>query len=139
MQVHGVLNAAPSNPTPFLQFYRAQSSFSGLRLSNGANILLDLSRPLNGSLTVSGVPITTPDLSAYNGVIHVMAGVLPLPDSVAATVAAPPFPLSVAGNFTVLSQLVQAAPASVKDTLQTGGPLTLLAPTGPCTVTCVFR
>lgn len=62
--------------------------------------------------------------------VHVLEGVLPLPDSVAATLAAPPFPLSLAGNFTTLTALVKAAPPAVQQLLEKGGPLTFLAPTG---------
>lgn len=39
-----------------------RSGFTGLRLANAANILLNLARPANGSLTVSGVRVVQPDL-----------------------------------------------------------------------------
>jgi len=139
-------------PTPSLRardiyqaFYSALSSFAGLRLPNDLGILLDLSR-LNGTLHLqgntntntssssssssSGTPVFLPDLSAYNGVAHGLSGVLPLPEPLPSVLASAPPSLAAAGNFTILSQLIQAAITSgTTPELATGGPFTYLAPT----------
>jgi uncharacterized surface protein with fasciclin (FAS1) repeats len=125
-------------PTPSLRardiyhaFYSALFSFAGLRLPNDLGILLDLSR-LNGTLHLqsNSTAVLLPDLSAYNGVAHGLSGVLPLPEALPSVLASPPPSLAAAGNFTILSQLIQAAVASgTAPELATGGPLTYLAPT----------
>lgn len=116
----------------YVAFYGALSTFTGLRLPNDLGIFLDLSR-VDGTLRLqgNGTAVTTPDLSAYNGVVHGLDGVLPLPEAIPDVLAAPPSPLAAAGDFTVLAQLVQAAvadPAGAPE-LASGGPFTFLAPT----------
>eukprot|EP00624_Nannochloropsis_granulata_P001672 evm.model.NODE_1811_length_11247_cov_30.589491.1 len=94
-------------------FYSALSSFTGLRLPNDLGILLDISR-LSGTLHLqsNSTAVLLPDLSAYNGVAHGLSGVLPLPEAIPAVVASPPPSLAAAGNFTILSILMQAAVSS---------------------------
>lgn len=112
-------------------FYSALSSFTGLRLPNDLGILLDISR-LSGTLHLqsNSTAVLLPDLSAYNGVVHGLSGVLPLPEDIPAVLASPPPSLAAAGNFSILSQLMQAAVSSgTAPELASGGPFTYLAPT----------
>jgi uncharacterized surface protein with fasciclin (FAS1) repeats len=97
-------------------------------LLNDMEILLDVSRD-SGTLVIETARVTEPDLEAYNGVVHGLDRVLPLPESIPAVVQAQPFPLSAAGNFTILTALIQAS-VPFNKTLATGGSFTLLAPTG---------
>ena len=74
----------------------------------------------DGTTFVNGNAITTPDVAASNGVIHVMSDVLvpPLGDIVDVATALP--------DFTTLAKLVTAA--KLVDTLRGDGPFTVFAP-----------
>lgn len=136
----------------YREFYSAlQDGYEGLRLPNDLGILLDIARTngsssssnssnksTEGTLQLAGgaASVTSPDLGAYNGVVHVLDAVLPLPESIPGVLATPPQPLAASGNFTVLAQLIAAAGPEVAGRLATGGPFTLLAPTGGCA--CIF-
>ena len=113
------------------QFYRSASSFSGLRLINDLGILLDMNR-VNGTLTMENgsASIIVPDIGTYNGVIHRLDRVLPLPEDIVSVLTDLPTVLASAGNFSILTQLINQAGGSFADTLRTGGPFTVLAPTG---------
>lgn len=133
----------------YRQFYSAlRDGYEGLRLPNDLGILLDIARTnasssgsndsTEGTLQLAGgaASVTTPDVGAYNGVVHVLDAVLPLPEAIPGTLAAPPQPLAASGDFTVLAQLIAAAGPEVAGRLAKGGPFTLLAPTGACA--CAF-
>ncbi|CAN0479380.1 unnamed protein product, partial [Discosporangium mesarthrocarpum] len=80
-------------------------------------------------LLVEGIPVVETDVTATNGVLHRMGGVMPLPPNAAGVLANPPFPLSAAGGFTAVRELLDLAGALVNSTLGTAGPFTVLAPT----------
>ncbi|TVQ23010.1 MAG: fasciclin domain-containing protein [Spirochaetaceae bacterium] len=74
-----------------------------------------------GNVFVNNAQVIITDVQASNGVIHVIDTViLPPADNIAAT-------LQADGRFTTLLTAVQAA--GLADTLSTGGPFTLFAPT----------
>ena len=87
----------------------------------------------NGTVHVGGATVTTPDVMASNGVIHVIDSVL-LPPSFAATPQVAPNSTSdivdtavSAGQFTTLATALDAA--GLIDTLKGPGPFTVFAPT----------
>jgi hypothetical protein len=134
---------SPQARDVYRQFYAAlQDGFQGLRLPNDLGILLDVARTnatssrgnasVGGTLQLAGgaASVHTPDLGAFNGVVHILDAVLPLPEPIPEVLATPPQPLAAAGNFTILPQLIAAAGQEVADQLATDGPFTLLAPTG---------
>lgn len=131
-------STSPRAGDVYRQFYAAlQDGYQGLRLPNDLGILLDIGRANStesgtGALQLAGeaASVGTPDLGAYNGVVHVLDAVLPLPEPIPGVLAQPPQPLAASGNFTVLAQVIQAAGQEVVGQLSTGGPFTLLAPTG---------
>lgn len=74
-----------------------------------------------GRVFVNNAEVTITDVQASNGVIHVIdAVILPPADTIAAT-------LEADGRFTTLLTAVQAA--GLGETLTTGGPFTIFAPT----------
>lgn len=146
--------ASPRAGDVYRQFYSAlRNGFEGLRLPNDLGILLDIARAnasssdstnstwAGGTLQLAGgaASVTAPDVGAYNGVVHVIDVVLPLPEPIPGVLAAPPQPLAASGNFTVLAQLIEAAGPEVAGRLATGGPYTLLAPTGASVCLCTRR
>lgn len=75
----------------------------------------------NGGVTVGGANVTTADVEASNGVIHVIDEVLlPPEDDIVATAVA-------AGSFTTLATALTEA--GLVDDLQGDGPFTVFAPT----------
>lgn len=83
----------------------------------GSPILVDLS----DGVTVGGSEVTTPDVLASNGVIHVIDKIiLPPADDIVATAVA-------AGGFAQLAAALTAA--DLVTTLQGDGPFTVFAPT----------
>ena len=80
---------------------------------------------VNGSVFVDGAPVTTPDVEATNGVIHVINSVLipkeaTAPKTIVQTAVA-------AGSFKTLASLLKKA--GLVGTLQGKGPFTVFAPT----------
>ena len=80
---------------------------------------------VNGSVFVDGAQVTTPDVEATNGVIHVIDSVLipkeaTAPKTIAQTAVA-------AGSFKTLASLLKKA--GLVGTLQGKGPFTVFAPT----------
>ncbi len=133
---------SPQARDVYRQFYAAlHDGYQGLRLPNDLGILLDIGRTnataatdssTVGTLQLAGgaASVSAPDLGAYNGVVHILDAVLPLPEPIPGVLASAPQPLAAAGNFTVVTQLIAAAGDAVAGQLATGGPFTLLAPTG---------
>jgi transforming growth factor-beta-induced protein len=81
---------------------------------------------------ISGSQVTTPDVPASNGIIHIMKGVM-VPPSIAPVVGTIVAPAYFNVNFTTLIAAVQGASPSILTTLLSQGPsgngLTLFAPT----------
>jgi uncharacterized surface protein with fasciclin (FAS1) repeats len=81
---------------------------------------------VNGSVFVDGAQVTTPDVEASNGVIHVIDSVLipkeatPAPKTIVQTAVG-------AGSFKTLTSLLKKA--GLVSTLQGKGPFTVFAPT----------
>ena len=81
---------------------------------------------VNGSVFIDGAQVTTPDVEASNGVIHVIDSVLipkeatPAPKTIVQTAVA-------AGSFKTLTSLLKKA--GLVGTLQGKGPFTVFAPT----------
>jgi uncharacterized surface protein with fasciclin (FAS1) repeats len=81
---------------------------------------------VNGSVFVDGAQVTTPDVEATNGVIHVIDSVLipkeatPAPKTIVQTAVG-------AGSFKTLTSLLKKA--GLVSTLQGKGPFTVFAPT----------
>ncbi|HZD87575.1 MAG TPA: fasciclin domain-containing protein [Gaiellaceae bacterium] len=84
---------------------------------NGSSVLIKVA---NGAVFVNQARVTTPDLMASNGVIHVIDKVLIPPKNIVGTAKA-------AGQFTVLTSLLKKA--GLAGTLQGKGPFTVFAPT----------
>jgi transforming growth factor-beta-induced protein len=92
-------------------------------LSDGQVVTTAEGRPvrvtLGGGARVNGANVVTPDVTASNGVIHVIDAVLiPVEDNVETAVAA---------GFETLVAAVQAA--GLEDALRAPGPFTIFAPT----------
>jgi uncharacterized surface protein with fasciclin (FAS1) repeats len=82
---------------------------------------------VDGSVYVDGAKVTTPDVMASNGVIHVIDSVL-IPNAAPATPAKNLVQTAVAaGQFKTLASLVKKA--GLAGTLQGKGPFTVFAPT----------
>jgi transforming growth factor-beta-induced protein len=81
----------------------------------------------DGSVHIGSATVTTPDVMASNGVIHVIDAVL-LPPSFAPSPASDIVDTAVAaGQFTTLAKALDAA--GLIDTLKGPGPFTVFAPT----------
>jgi uncharacterized surface protein with fasciclin (FAS1) repeats len=81
----------------------------------------------NGSVFVDGAQVTTPDVEATNGVIHVIDSVL-IPKEATATAPKTIVQTAVAaGSFKTLASLLKKA--GLVGTLQGKGPFTVFAPT----------
>lgn len=82
---------------------------------------------VNGSVFVDGAQVTTPDVDATNGVIHVIDSVL-IPQEATATAPKTIVQTAVAaGSFKTLASLLKKA--GLVGTLQGKGPFTVFAPT----------
>jgi len=82
---------------------------------------------VNGSVFVDGAQVTTPDVGATNGVIHVIDSVL-IPQEATATASKTIVQTAVAaGSFKTLASLLKKA--GLVGTLQGKGPFTVFAPT----------
>ena len=82
---------------------------------------------VNGSVFVDGAQVTTPDVEATNGVIHVIDSVL-IPQEATATASKTIVQTAVAaGSFKTLASLLKKA--GLVGTLQGKGPFTVFAPT----------
>jgi len=82
---------------------------------------------VNGSVFVDGAQVTTPDVEATNGVIHVIDSVL-IPKEATATAPKTIVQTAVAaGSFKTLASLLKKA--GLVGTLQGKGPFTVFAPT----------
>jgi len=84
----------------------------------GQNLMVEV----GGGVTVDGVAVSTPDLNASNGIIHVIDNVLMPTDSDIPAVA-----IAQAPEFTTLVAALQKA--GLVETLQGDGPFTVFAPT----------
>ena len=94
------------------------------KTAEGRSVAIKVS---NGSVFVDGAQVTTPDVGASNGVIHVIDSVL-IPQE--ATPAAPKTIVQTAvaaGSFKTLASLLKKA--GLVGTLQGKGPFTVFAPT----------
>jgi len=76
-------------------------------------------RPAQGNLYIDNASVTAADIKASNGVIHVIDSVL-IPGDIVAVAAS-------AGSFNTLAAAINAA--GLAETLSTGGPFTVFAPT----------
>merc|ERR1719445_2833324 len=75
-----------------------------------------------GYITVNGKNVKHPDIKASNGIIHIMKDVIyPIPSGNIAEV--------VSGDERFSTLLAAVAAAGLADTLATGGPFTVFAPT----------
>mgnify|MGYP002630818822 CR=1 FL=1 len=87
---------------------------------------------LTGGVFISGSEVTTADIEASNGIVHIVKNVL-VPPSVAPIVGTIVAPAYFNKNFSTLIAAVQAASPSILETLLGSGPsgngLTLFAPT----------
>jgi len=87
---------------------------------------------LTGGVFISGSQVTTADIEASNGIIHIVENVL-VPPSVAPVVGTIVAPAYFNKNFSTLIAAVQAASPSILTTLLSSGPsgngMTLFAPT----------
>lgn len=85
----------------------------------------------DGTVHVGAATVTTPDVMASNGVIHVIDSVLLPPSFAAAQQTAPTSDIVdtavAAGQFTTLAKALDAA--GLTDTLKGPGPFTVFAPT----------
>ena len=84
---------------------------------NGSSVLVNV-KP--GAVFVNQAKVTTPDVMASNGVIHVIDKVLIPPKNIVATAKA-------AGKFTILTSLLKKS--GLAGTLAQKGPFTVFAPT----------
>jgi len=76
----------------------------------------------NGYITVNGKSVKHPDIEASNGIIHIMKDVIyPIPSGNIAEV--------VSGDERFSTLLAAVGAAGLADTLATGGPFTVFAPT----------
>merc|ERR1719489_394416 len=76
----------------------------------------------NGYITVNGKKVKRPDIDASNGIIHIMKDVIyPIPSGNIAEV--------VSGDKRFSTLLAAVGAAGLADTLATGGPFTVFAPT----------
>merc|ERR1711973_657047 len=76
----------------------------------------------NGYITVNGKSVKHPDIEASNGIIHIMKDVIyPIPSGNIAEV--------VSGDERFSTLLAAVGAAGLADTLTTGGPFTVFAPT----------
>merc|ERR1712154_404381 len=76
----------------------------------------------NGYITVNGKQVKYPDIKASNGIIHIMKDVIyPIPSGNIAEV--------VSGDERFSTLLAAVGAAGLADTLATGGPFTVFAPT----------
>jgi uncharacterized surface protein with fasciclin (FAS1) repeats len=88
---------------------------------------------MGGTVMVGDATVTTPDVRASNGVIHVIDTVLLPPADASAEGAGGSAEADIvetaveAGNFSTLATALESA--GLVDTLQTGGPFTVFAPT----------
>ena len=70
------------------------------------------------------------DIAATNGVVHRLSvRAMAAPATATGVLLDPPFPLSSAGAFEAVGELVRLAWPLVNETLTGDGPLTVLAPT----------
>ena len=79
---------------------------------------------IGSKVTINGVEVTTADVMASNGIIHVIDGVLMPPADGPGNIAEV---ATEAGSFTVLLGLLTKA--GLADTIASGGPFTVFAPT----------
>ena len=84
---------------------------------NGSSVLIKVNE---GDVFVNQAKVTTPDVMASNGVIHVINKVLIPPKNIVATAKA-------AGKFTILTSLLKKS--GLAGTLAKKGPFTVFAPT----------
>ena len=90
---------------------------SSAKTLNGSSVLIKVNR---GAVFVNQAKVTTPDVMASNGVIHVINKVLIPPKNIVGTAKA-------AGKFTVLTSLLKKA--GLAGALAKKGPFTVFAPT----------
>ncbi len=99
----------------------AVMSSQAAKLDSATTLLgQDLSiEPKNNSLAIGGAMVVAADIKASNGVIHVIDSVL-IPSDIVSIAA-------TAGSFNTLAAALDAA--GLIDTLSSGGPFTVFAPT----------